>query len=275
VPATALVLSLAAALLHASWNLLLARADETEPAAAVALVAGLVVGAPFAVATWDVHAAAIPFVGGASAFQLAYFALLAAAYARADLSLVYPLARGVAPVLVLVVSVVALGVTASAAQVWGIVIVACGVLLVRGIGRDAAAPRGILLALAVAGSIAGYTLLDKHGVAHANALSYIELEMLAPALLYAIAIWRVRGKASLRAACTLTNVVAGVGMWLGYALVLLALQRASAPAVAAVRESSVVIATGLAAIVLHERVTPVRLAGAAAVVGGIALIALG
>ena len=70
-------------------------------------------------------------------------------------------------------------------------------------------------------------------------------------------------------------MIAGVGMWLGYALVLLALQRASAPAVAAVRESSVVIATALAAVVLHERVTPARIAGAAVVVGGIALIALG
>ena len=274
-PLTALVLSLAAAVVHASWNLLLARAKDTETAAAVALVAGLVAGAPVAIIEWDVHRAAIPFLIGASALQLAYFALLAGAYARADMSLVYPLARGVAPVLVLVVSVVALGATVSPLQAGGVAFVACGVLLVRGVRTDAAAARGIALALAVAGCIAGYTLLDKHGVRHASPLSYVELEMLAPAIVYTIVIGRIRGGRALRAACTQSNVIAGVGMWLGYALVLLALQRASAPAVAAVRESSVVIATVLAAIVLHERVTPARIAGSAVVVGGIALIALG
>ncbi len=224
---------------------------------------------------WDVHRAAIPFLIGASALQLAYFALLAGAYSRADMSLVYPLARGVAPVLVLVIGVVALGATVSPLQAGGVAFVACGVLLVRGVRTDAADRRGIVLALAVAGCIAGYTLLDKRGVRHASPLTYVELEMLAPALVYATVIGRIRGGRRLRAACTQANVIAGVGMWLGYALVLLALQRASAPAVAAVRESSVVIATALAAVVLHERVTPARIAGAAVVVGGIALIALG
>jgi drug/metabolite transporter (DMT)-like permease len=275
VPVTALVLSLAAAVLHASWNLLLARAKETETAAAVALVAGLVAGAPVAIVAWDVHRSAIPYLTGASALQLAYFALLAGAYARADMSLVYPLARGVAPVLVLVLSVAALGVTASPAQAGGVAVVAAGVVLVRGVRTDAAAARGILLALAVAGCIAGYTLLDKRGVRHASPLSYVELEMVAPAVVYAAVIGRTRGRRALRAACTPANALAGAGMWLGYALVLLALQRASAPAVAAVRESSVVIATALAAVVLHERVTVARVAGAAVVVGGIALIALG
>jgi uncharacterized membrane protein len=56
--------------------------------------------------------------------------------------------------------------------------------------------------------------------------------------------------------------------------VLLALRLASAPAVAAVRETSVVIATALAALVLKERVGPVRLAGAVLVAGGVALLAL-
>jgi drug/metabolite transporter (DMT)-like permease len=60
-----------------------------------------------------------------------------------------------------------------------------------------------------------------------------------------------------------------------YALVLAALQRASAASVAAVRETSVVIATLLAVPVLRERVPPARLAGAVLVVGGIALLALG
>jgi drug/metabolite transporter (DMT)-like permease len=275
VPATALVLTLAAALLHATWNLLLARSEDTESATAVVIVTGTLVGVPVAIATWDIHLAALPYLTAASVFQLAYIALLAGAYARADMSLVYPLARGAAPVVVLVVSVAALGVTASRTQAAGVAVIACGVLLVRGIRLEVGATRGILLAFAVAGCIAGYTLFDKRGVRHANALTYVELETLLPTIVYASVVARVRGRAAIRACCTAPNAIAGVAMIAGYALVLVALQRASAPAVSAVRESSVVIATALAAVVLHERVTPMRIAGSAVVVGGIALVALG
>ncbi len=232
-------------------------------------------GAPVAIADWHVHAAAMPFLAAASLLQLAYIALLIAAYARADMSVVYPLARGIAPVLVLVVGVVALGASASPAQAVGVAAVCCGVLLVRGLRLDVSAARGVLLALAVAGCIAGYTLTDKYGIRHASPLAYVELEMLLPTVVYGGVVAARRGRRAMRAVCTRANVIAGAGMYLGYALVLLALERAPAPSVAAVRESSVVVATALAAVVLHERVTGVRVAGAAIVVGGIALVALG
>lgn len=274
-PTVALVLALAAAVLHATWNLLVAGSEDTEGATAVALVAGLVVGAPIALASWNVHAAAIPYLAAASLLQLAYVALLVEAYRRADMSVVYPLARGTAPVLVLVASLVALGATVSHAQALGVAAVGCGVLLVRGFRPDLSDLRGVLLSLAVAACIAGYTLTDKYGIRHAGALAYVELEMVVPTLVYAGVVYRLRGRTRMRTVATATNAAAGIAMFLGYALVLLALKRASAPSVAAVRESSVVIATALAAIVLHERVTPARFAGAAIVVGGIALVALG
>ena len=274
-PTAALVLALAAALLHATWNLLLAGSDDSEGATAVALVVGTIAGAPIALLFWNVQAAAIPYLVAASLLQLAYIALLIAAYARADMSVVYPLARGVAPVLVLLVSVTALGASASPVQAAGVAAVGGGVLLVRGLRIDRSALHGVLLSLAVAGCIAGYTLTDKYGIQHASAASYVELEMLLPTVVYAGVVTRIRGRQAMRAVCTPANAVAGLGMFLAYALVLLALERASAASVAAVRESSVVIATVLAAIVLHERVTPARFAGAAVVVAGVALVALG
>jgi drug/metabolite transporter (DMT)-like permease len=275
VPLAALVLALAAAVLHATWNLLLAGSDDSEGATAVAIVVGTIVGAPIALIFWHVHGAAIPYLVAASCFQLAYIALLIAAYARADMSVVYPLARGVAPVLVLIVGVAVLGISASPIQAVGVAAVACGVLLVRGLRLDVSAIKGMLLSLTVAGCIAGYTLTDKYGIRYADPLAYVELEMLLPTVVYAGVVCRLRGRTRMRAACTTRNAIAGVGMFLGYALVLLALKRASAPSVAAVRESSVVVATALAALVLHERVTVARFAGAAVVVGGIALVALG
>ena len=274
-PLAALVLALSAAVLHATWNLLLAGSEDSEAATAVAIVVGTIVGAPIAIVFWHVRGAVIPYLVAASLFQLAYIALLIAAYARADMSVVYPLARGVAPVLVLIVGVAVLGISASPIQAVGVAAVGCGVLLVRGLRLDVSAARGIALSLTVAACIAGYTLTDKYGIRHANPLAYVELEMLLPTAVYAGVVARLRGRRRMRAACTRSNALAGVGMFLGYALVLLALERASAPSVAAVRESSVVIATGLAAIVLHERVTVARFAGALVVVGGIALVALG
>jgi hypothetical protein len=101
VPASALALALGAAALHAVWNVLLARAEDVRAATTVALVVGVALFAPVAAVTWDVEAAAIPWIVASAALELLYFGLLTAAYGRSDLSLVYPIARGVAPVLVL------------------------------------------------------------------------------------------------------------------------------------------------------------------------------
>src|SRR6266568_6725380 len=272
-PGTALAFALAAAFVHALWNILLARARDPEAATAVALVVAVVAFAPIAAAVWDVDARVWPFLVGTAAFELLYFALLAGAYRRAQLSVVYPLARGTAPVLVLVIGIVALGTATSWRQGAGVMLVAAGVLLVRGARVRAGAPE-VLLGLPIAGCIAAYTLIDKHGIRYATPLAYLELSMLVPAIGYAAAITALRGRASLRPEVNPSTFVAGLATFGAYALVLAALQRASAASVAAVRETSVVIATALAAVVLKEPVGPARLSGAALVAGGIALLSL-
>src|SRR5665213_1556159 len=107
----------------------------------------------------------------------------------------------------------------------------------------------------------------------AGPIPYLELSMLGPAAIYAGAVLRVRGTAAVRAAVGPATIVAGMATFGAYALVLAALQRASATSVAAVRETSVVIAAALAAVVLKEPVTRWRFLGACVVVAGIALLA--
>jgi drug/metabolite transporter (DMT)-like permease len=267
-PTTALAFALSAAVFHALWNLLLARERDVEAATAVALVTAEVVFAPVAVVVWRADAGVWPWLVGSGAFELAYFALLATAYRLAPLSVVYPVARGGAPVLVLLVSVVALRHGTSVSQVAGVVLVVCGVLLVRGFRRADAA--GLAFGAAIACCIAGYTLVDKHGIEHANPVTYLELSMVVPTLVYVGAVSRVK---DVRAAVRPAPVVAGIATFVAYALVLAALERASAASVAAVRETSVVVAAALAAVVLKERVTRWRFAGACLVAGGIALLA--
>jgi drug/metabolite transporter (DMT)-like permease len=265
--AEALGLALSAAGLHASWNLLLARERDTQATTAVSLIVFVAVLMPLAAATWRVEGAAVPYIVASGALELLYIALLAAAYRRFELSLVYPLARGLAPVLALLIVVVVVGATPSAGEIAGVVAVAAGILLVRGAGRSG---RGTGLAVAIAAAIAGYTVVDRHGIQHANAAPYLLLVMLGPALAYPLSVGRPR----LVAAARPIAAVIGIASAGTYLLVLLALRLASAPAVSAVRETSVVIAVILARLFLDEPVGPRRLAGAGVVVAGVALLAL-
>ncbi len=168
-PAAALALALTAAVVHALWNFLLAGAKDSQAFAAVVLLVCAVVGIPAAAAWWDFHWSVWPFLLATSALELTYFALLAFAYQRAELSVVYPLARGLAPVLVLAGAVAFTGASTSVPQVGGVLLVGAGILLVRGVGRGS----GALLAVTIAVTIAAYTVVDKHGVTHASPLVYL------------------------------------------------------------------------------------------------------
>jgi len=267
-PLDALALALGAAGLHALWNLLLARERDTEAATAVALLALVAVLVLPAALTWRVDADAIPFIVGSAALELAYVALLATAYRRYELSLVYPVARGLAPVLALVLTVLVTLNAPSSGEVVGVLAVAGGVLLVRGGLRGSIG--GLGFGAVIAAAIAGYTVVDRYGIHHANAAPYLLLVMAGPALVYSLGI----GPARVRRAVSPATLVVGAASAGAYLLVLLALRLASAPAVAAVRETSVVIATALAALVLRERVGRARLAGAVLVAAGVALLAL-
>jgi drug/metabolite transporter (DMT)-like permease len=273
VPASAFALALAAAFLHALWNLLLARSRDPEAATAVALVAAVVVFAPVTALAWDAERAVWPYLLGTAALHLAYFALLAAAYRRAELSLVYPLARGLAPVLVLVVGVAALGVGTSALQAAAVCLVGAGILFVRGLRGDADRT-GVAFGLAIAACIAAYTLVDKEGIQHANPITYLEVATALAAAPYVAGVVAAKSRATLRNEIGPATLVAGLAMFGAYALVLAALKLAPAAPVAAVRETSIVIATAGAALVLKERFGPARVVGAVLVVAGVVLLGI-
>ena len=208
------------------------------------------------------------------AFELGFFATLALALRSGEVGIVYPLSRGVAPVLVLVVGVVALGTDVGAAQAAGVVAIAAGVLLARGFdgrasGRDSA------WALACGACIAGYTLTDSYGLDHASPVPYLECVLVPTVLGYAgVLAWRRGGAEPIRRAATPRIGVAALCIFGAYALVLAALERAPAAPVAALRETSVVFATAFAALVLGEPAGGRRIAGAAVVVAGITVLAL-
>jgi drug/metabolite transporter (DMT)-like permease len=270
-PTAALVLALLSAVSSAVWNLLVKQSRDTEAVTAVALAIGVILFSP-ALAFGHIPLAAWPYLVASAVLEFIYFTLLAAAYRRAELSLVFPLARGLAPVLVLLIGLVALHDRASAGELAGILLVAVGATAVRGI-RLAGGFADTGMALLIAVCIAGYTLVDKRGVALASPAAYLEVVMALLVLPYLALVARSRGLQPLRRELRPRTAIIGIGIIGGYALVLYGLRLAAAAPVAAVRESSVVIGTALAAIVLRERVGPARFCGACLVAAGVTVLA--
>jgi drug/metabolite transporter (DMT)-like permease len=236
----------------------------------VTLLLSIVAGAPFAIVFWRLDSGVWPFLLAGSVLQLLYYLLLAYAYTHGELSVVYPVARGLAPVFVLVGAVVVTGAGTTPKQVAGVLLVAVGILLVRGAHRG----KGVVVAVTIACIIAAYTVVDKHGVVNASPVAYLELMTMFSGLAYTAVVVAWRGTSVLRAELGWRSAVAGIGTFAAYGAVLGALQLASAASVAAVRESGVLVATALAAFFLKERVTGWRAGGAVLVVGGIVLLAV-
>src|SRR5215210_6116027 len=252
-------------MLHAGWNVLLAGARDAQSSAAGILIFGVVLLALPAVLTGGVSSEAIPFIAGSAALELAYFVLLARAYDGGEVSVIYPIARGSAPVVVLVFGAVALSDSVSVGAALGVLAVAAGVMVVGWPWRPA---RDLLFGLAIGLVIASYTLVDSEAVEqHADPIAYLALVVAPSALVYPF-VARARPDLGPRTALT---AAATFGAFL---MVLAAFRLAPAAAVAAVRETSVVIAAILAAVVLHEKVEAGRVAGAIAVAAGVAAIAL-
>ena len=273
-PLEALAIVLVAALLHAAWNLIVAGARDTQATLAVAVAIGTIVALPFALLRWDVRPEVWPFVAASSALEVVYFWLLTTAYGRAEMSLTYPIARGAAPVIVLLVSVLFLGVTSSPVQAAGVGLVGIGVVLVRGL-RGGAKWSDVAMALVIATTIAGYSLLDNQGVRYADPITYIALILIPPAILGPLYIMWRGGTERVRGALTWQAAVGGISTTAAYTLVLFAFRLAGAPSVSAVREVGVVFATIGGAVFLHEKVGPARLIGSVVVAIGIALVVRG
>jgi phosphonate utilization associated putative membrane protein len=267
------------ALLHASWNALVkAGADKALDTALMNLI-GAVLALPFiAVLGWPA-AAAWPWLLGSTAIHVVYYALLTAAYRHGELALTYPLMRGTAPLLVALGSAGFFGEHLSGAS-WVGVLAICGGVLVLGLSRHGLdSGRAVALALANAVVIAAYTVLDGHGVrASGNAVAYVAAIFLLNGLPFGALVvarrgWRVLGQhARQRLPIAAAGAAASAG---SYGIALWAMTKAPVATVAALRETSVLFAALLGAWQLHERFTPRRALGTAAILAGVAALRLG
>jgi drug/metabolite transporter (DMT)-like permease len=282
-PLSALALLIVAALLHAGWNLVLKRAGERLVVTWWALVVGAALAAPLLLVRAPLPAEVWPYVLVSAAAEAAYFALLAHAYDQGDFSLVYPVARGAAPLLLALWAVLFLGESPSAGGVAGLLVLALGLAVVGGSGLLVrAAPRAasrvsVALALGVALLISVYSAIDGAAVRRADPLTYTVVVFALSALVeLPLVLWRPgwRAVASAWRARWPTIALIGTLTLASYALVLSAYAVAPVSYGGAIRELSIVFGALAGWLWLGERFGALRVAGAAVMVTGIALIAL-
>jgi drug/metabolite transporter (DMT)-like permease len=279
VPLAVLPLVLLAAVFHAAWNALLKASENPLALATRALTWGTVLSLPAVAVAWVATGRpGLPLAGWllalASAFlELIYFITLSTAYQRGELSVVYPIARGTAPLLAVLVGLLLLGERLHAIAAVGVVALLGGIWVVR---RPAAAGSALWPALLTGVMIAAYTSLDRIGVRLGSPWIYGWLLWLFGAIFLIVytAVRRVPG--SRLTDEPIVSVVIGVLMTAAYFMILFALSVAPLAIIAPLRESAIVLVTAWGIWRLGERRGAwLRVAGALAIVAGIALLTLG
>ena len=284
---TALLLIVLAAFVHATWNLLAKRAALGGPtfvfvysAIATALylpwAAWTIVGGAF-----DLNGPVLLCIMMSGALHLAYSLFLQRGYQVADLSVVYPIARGTGPMLSTIGAFLILGEEPSGYGVLGLLAIVAGILLISTQGqmskfRQPEARRGVRWGMTTGAMISGYTVVDAYGVKvlgiHPVVLDWcsnaLRVVMLAP--------WVARNRHLFRESMSRRwglAIAVGALSPLSYILVLVALQIGAPLSLAApAREMSMMVGALFGMIILREKVGPARLLGCAILVAGVIML---
>jgi drug/metabolite transporter (DMT)-like permease len=269
-----------AALCHASWNAIVRIGGDKIVAITLLVVAAGVLAIPLLFLFPPLPAAAWPYLVASVIVHAGYNTTLAMSYHHGELTRVYPLLRGSAPLTTLVVSLIFLNEAVDAGEILGIVVLAVGImtLTLEGGWRVLfVSPQAVLYAAATSLCITAYTLSDGLGARLAdNAHQYVAwlfvLDML-PMLALVLIVKRQAFAAALRSSWR-SGLAAGALSLVAYWIAIWAMTVAPIPLVAALRETSILFALFIGMLWLGERVTPIRAASIALVLAGLALMRL-
>ena len=285
----ALILVLVSAILHATWNLLAKRAINKEVFLWWVLVSSSVLLMPlFVFLIWN-YPILYPgwwFILGTVVLHVFYFAFLGRSYTHADLSLVYPIARGTGPALVPIIGALLLKEVIAPLAIIGIISVVLGIFAVywwgsfREVLRDPLKifrEPGARYALLTGLIIAIYSIWDKVGVTYVNPFLYMYFLVLGSALVLTPYIWRYHGIKVVRIEIKRhirSIIISGLLMFLAYGLILLALQFSRVSYISPTREVGIVIGVVFGTLLLREPFSKGRAIGSCLIVSGLVLVAL-
>jgi drug/metabolite transporter (DMT)-like permease len=279
-----------AAVLHVTWNVLVKTSGDPLRAAALGMTVGAVVLAPLAIVGWfaigrpAIPPEAIALGIGSGIFEAIYVVVLSAAYRHGDLSIVYPLARGTATLLAVVIGIGILGERPGRIGLAGIALLLAGFFwlqrpwqLFMRVARGGGMDRGVGLALVTGVMIATYTAIDRVGTRLTEPWLYGAILSAATAVIL-VGVVSVRISSAALIPREPRIIAVGVIMLVQYMAILIALSIAPLTAVAPLRESAIVLASGWGAIRLAEaagrREAAARIAAASLIVVGAILLGL-
>jgi drug/metabolite transporter (DMT)-like permease len=276
-PIEVFLMVLGAALLHATWNAVVKSNGDRLTLIRVFAWAQLVLSLCLLPFVEMPKAAGWPYLAASPVFSTGYLLLLNRAYRIGDLSLVYPLARGAAPLVVAIVSTAVLGEELSRGNQLGVMLIAIGITslaLTRsaGGGRDT---QPILLALCMGALIATYTLIDGMGARLSGSPHGYMVVVTIPQSLLIIAISHALrpgkrlplGRQTLR-----FGIASGLVAYLSTWLIIWSYTMAPIALVSALRETGIVFAVIIGVVVLKERLNLARLASIATTLLGTTLL---
>ncbi|NTF41596.1 hypothetical protein A6U86_02720 [Rhizobium sp. AC27/96] len=273
-----IALVLFGALLHATWNAIIKAGTDKSLDAALVSAGGAVAALPLLPFLPMPASAAWPFIGASAILQFAYFQLVAAAYRAGDIGLVYPLMRGVAPLIIVSTSSFILKESLSGGALIGTMTICAGILTLAFEARKGSR-RAIVLALANAVVIATYTYVDGIGARiSGNSISYtLWMSLLPPILLF---IWAISQRGINAVAAHIRynwwrGLIGGGGSIVSYGLALWAMTKAPVAMVAALRETSILFALVISVLVLKERSSIWRYVAGAIIAAGVLVLRLG
>lgn len=269
---------LAAALLHATWNALVRVGASRIGTMMVLSGAQGLIGLAVA-ATQTVPAGAVwPWLVASGAIHSAYKIFLTFAYEHGDLSRVYPLARGTAPMITLLVGALWLGEIVAPAEAGGILLLGAGILLLaRGVWTSGESRRMLPFAFGSACATAGYTLVDGLGARLAESASvFVGWLFVIDGVIFAAVMLGLRGRSSLPSGgkVWLTGSLAAAASYGSYAVAVWAMTLAPIALVAALRETSILFAVLIGWLVFRERMTPAKAISVGLIVCGVILTRL-
>jgi drug/metabolite transporter (DMT)-like permease len=262
-----LLVVLFAAALHATWNALVKSASDKL----ISMTAVVLGHAPFAllalpfVSLPDV--AAIPYILAGAALHVGYQLFLFWAYRQADLTQVYPIARGTAPLIVAAFSVLVFRETLSTLQLVAITTIGCGIMslvLVRG-SQGLHNPHGAMLALITGCFVAGYSMVDGYGARVAGTpVGFYAWETILNAIAFAVIV-AINSPGTLRTTIQHHKKIMAIGggaSFAAYALVVWAFTQSPIAVVTALRETSIIFALLIGVFFLKERLSLIKLVSA-------------
>lgn len=254
-------LILLAATCHATWNAIV-KAGTNKFLTTVLVTASAAVLAALLLPFFPIpQRESWPYILASTAIQILYFGMVAKIYRVADMGLTYPLMRGTAPLIVAVLGTLLLHEQLQFNAWLGIITISIGILSMI-LAAPKTGRKGIGLALLNAVLIAGYTLLDGHGVRLAgSAIAYILWSFVLSGLIFFIFALKMQYRQMgeyFRHNWHL-GLIGGIGSFFSYGLALWAMTLAPVAIVAALRETSILFATLISIFILKERINAVRI----------------